>query len=199
MCVSNMKLYLFTEIEAKEACDWLKAAGFPQYAQLYEGNTLFLNWTCFLVFIIYFSHPLSLHPPIPYCVACCSLFSGFSSCAERWVMGKAYLSLLGLVLLFSIIFHLSPSTLSRVSPTAFPTFASSFPSLIWVFVHIQGFQLPRRRWRTPLFLSFFCSYWSVMHLKICKDSVCFTILFFCLTLWDAFFFSFKFCFYSKNI
>ncbi|XP_029439971.1 rho GTPase-activating protein 7-like isoform X2 [Rhinatrema bivittatum] len=24
------------EIEAKEACDWLKAAGFPQYAQLYE-------------------------------------------------------------------------------------------------------------------------------------------------------------------
>lgn len=28
-----------TEIEAKEACDWLRAAGFPQYAQLYEGNT----------------------------------------------------------------------------------------------------------------------------------------------------------------
>uniref|UniRef100_A0A5G2QAM2 Uncharacterized protein n=1 Tax=Sus scrofa TaxID=9823 RepID=A0A5G2QAM2_PIG len=24
------------EIEAKEACDWLRAAGFPQYAQLYE-------------------------------------------------------------------------------------------------------------------------------------------------------------------
>lgn len=43
MCVSNMKLYSFTEIEAKEACDWLKAAGFPQYAQLYEGNTQFLN------------------------------------------------------------------------------------------------------------------------------------------------------------
>ncbi|KAK2828316.1 hypothetical protein Q5P01_019350 [Channa striata] len=26
------------EIEAKEACDWLKAAGFPQYAQLYEDS-----------------------------------------------------------------------------------------------------------------------------------------------------------------
>uniref|UniRef100_A0A673NN82 StAR-related lipid transfer protein 13-like n=1 Tax=Sinocyclocheilus rhinocerous TaxID=307959 RepID=A0A673NN82_9TELE len=25
-------------LEAKEACDWLRAAGFPQYAQLYEGN-----------------------------------------------------------------------------------------------------------------------------------------------------------------
>lgn len=32
------------EIEAKEACDWLRATGFPQYAQLYEGEpgTLFL-------------------------------------------------------------------------------------------------------------------------------------------------------------
>lgn len=29
----------FLEIEAKEACDWLRAAGFPQYAQLYEGKT----------------------------------------------------------------------------------------------------------------------------------------------------------------
>ena len=27
------------EIEAKEACTWLRAAGFPQYAQLYEGKT----------------------------------------------------------------------------------------------------------------------------------------------------------------
>lgn len=27
-----------SEIEAKEACDWLRAAGFPQYAQLYEGT-----------------------------------------------------------------------------------------------------------------------------------------------------------------
>lgn len=26
------------EIEAKEACDWLRATGFPQYAQLYEGE-----------------------------------------------------------------------------------------------------------------------------------------------------------------
>ncbi|KAM5172439.1 rho GTPase-activating protein 7-like isoform 2-T2 [Mantella aurantiaca] len=27
-----------TQIEAKEACDWLRAAGFPQYAQLYEDS-----------------------------------------------------------------------------------------------------------------------------------------------------------------
>ncbi|XP_053574547.1 rho GTPase-activating protein 7 [Bombina bombina] len=27
---------IVTQIEAKEACDWLRAAGFPQYAQLYE-------------------------------------------------------------------------------------------------------------------------------------------------------------------
>uniref|UniRef100_A0A8D0CKA9 StAR-related lipid transfer protein 13 n=1 Tax=Scleropages formosus TaxID=113540 RepID=A0A8D0CKA9_SCLFO len=27
-----------SEIEAKEACDWLRAAGFPQYAQLYEDS-----------------------------------------------------------------------------------------------------------------------------------------------------------------
>ncbi|NXN46068.1 RHG07 protein, partial [Rhinoptilus africanus] len=27
---------LFAEIEAREACDWLRAAGFPQYAQLFE-------------------------------------------------------------------------------------------------------------------------------------------------------------------
>uniref|UniRef100_A0A8L0DPK5 StAR-related lipid transfer (START) domain containing 13a n=1 Tax=Oncorhynchus mykiss TaxID=8022 RepID=A0A8L0DPK5_ONCMY len=29
---------LTQEIEAKEACDWLRAAGFPQYAQLYEDS-----------------------------------------------------------------------------------------------------------------------------------------------------------------
>lgn len=27
-----------TEIEAQEACKWLRAAGFPQYAQMYEGK-----------------------------------------------------------------------------------------------------------------------------------------------------------------
>lgn len=30
--------FFFTEIEAKEACKWLRAAGFPQYAQMYEGK-----------------------------------------------------------------------------------------------------------------------------------------------------------------
>lgn len=29
---------LFAEIEAKEACDWLRAAGFPQYVQLFKGK-----------------------------------------------------------------------------------------------------------------------------------------------------------------
>ncbi|KAJ8262325.1 hypothetical protein GJAV_G00165170 [Gymnothorax javanicus] len=29
---------ILTQIEAKEACDWLRAAGFPQYAQLYEDS-----------------------------------------------------------------------------------------------------------------------------------------------------------------
>lgn len=29
---------LFAEIEATEACDWLQAAGFPQYVQLFKGK-----------------------------------------------------------------------------------------------------------------------------------------------------------------
>ncbi|PKU33541.1 star-related lipid transfer protein 8 isoform x2 [Limosa lapponica baueri] len=32
------------EIEAKKACDWLRAAGFPQYAQLYEAFGLCFNF-----------------------------------------------------------------------------------------------------------------------------------------------------------
>ena len=83
----------FAEIEAKEACDWLRAAGFPQYAQLYEGNqsaftqqpyftqrlpllNLSLCSFLFLVFsltLIFFHHHHvflslflpSLHPHIP--------------------------------------------------------------------------------------------------------------------------------------
>uniref|UniRef100_A0A674N2N6 Uncharacterized protein n=1 Tax=Takifugu rubripes TaxID=31033 RepID=A0A674N2N6_TAKRU len=34
-------LSLFTELEAKEACDWRKAAGFPQYAQIYFTDSQF--------------------------------------------------------------------------------------------------------------------------------------------------------------
>ncbi|KAK2501305.1 hypothetical protein MC885_004778, partial [Smutsia gigantea] len=34
---------LCVEIEAKEACDWLRAAGFPQYAQLYEDSQFPIN------------------------------------------------------------------------------------------------------------------------------------------------------------
>ncbi|XP_009945562.1 PREDICTED: rho GTPase-activating protein 7-like, partial [Leptosomus discolor] len=34
--VSEQFYVLIAEIEAREACDWLRAAGFPQYAQLFE-------------------------------------------------------------------------------------------------------------------------------------------------------------------
>lgn len=48
--VWHVQIFCVAEIEAKEACDWLRAAGFPQYAQLFEGNTsphekLLLNLT----------------------------------------------------------------------------------------------------------------------------------------------------------
>ncbi|XP_075055083.1 stAR-related lipid transfer protein 13 isoform X2 [Mixophyes fleayi] len=34
----NIREKRLAEIEAKEACEWLRAAGFPQYAQLYEDS-----------------------------------------------------------------------------------------------------------------------------------------------------------------
>ncbi|XP_063285478.1 stAR-related lipid transfer protein 13 isoform X1 [Pelobates fuscus] len=34
----QLLLKIQRELEAKEACDWLRAAGFPQYAQLYEDS-----------------------------------------------------------------------------------------------------------------------------------------------------------------
>ncbi|KAG3294694.1 DLC1 Rho GTPase activating protein, transcript variant X1 [Ictidomys tridecemlineatus] len=36
MCREKPDTMILTQIEAKEACDWLRATGFPQYAQLYE-------------------------------------------------------------------------------------------------------------------------------------------------------------------
>lgn len=36
--------FLFVEIEAVEACRWLKEAGFPQYAQMYDG--MYIHWHC---------------------------------------------------------------------------------------------------------------------------------------------------------
>ncbi|KAK3549486.1 hypothetical protein QTP86_002326 [Hemibagrus guttatus] len=36
--ISFHNTHAICEIEAKEACDWLRAAGFPQYAQLYEDS-----------------------------------------------------------------------------------------------------------------------------------------------------------------
>lgn len=36
--LKNFFYFFFAEIEATEACKWLRAAGFPQYAQMYEGK-----------------------------------------------------------------------------------------------------------------------------------------------------------------
>ncbi|XP_076779938.1 stAR-related lipid transfer protein 13 isoform X1 [Arvicanthis niloticus] len=41
----NVRERRLAEIEAKEACDWLRAAGFPQYAQLYEDSQFPINIT----------------------------------------------------------------------------------------------------------------------------------------------------------
>lgn len=64
-CVYLTPLYLFTEIEAKEACDWLKAAGFPQYAQLYEGTATVSQLSFFSSFSIGPSSPPLLSPRHP--------------------------------------------------------------------------------------------------------------------------------------
>lgn len=42
MSVPNLSAVKITEIEAGEACKWLRAAGFPQYAQMYEGKRVIL-------------------------------------------------------------------------------------------------------------------------------------------------------------
>jgi len=34
----NCDAFCFVELEAMEACEWLREAGFPQYAQLYRSN-----------------------------------------------------------------------------------------------------------------------------------------------------------------
>ncbi|XP_053419130.1 stAR-related lipid transfer protein 13 isoform X2 [Nycticebus coucang] len=39
----NVREKRLAELEAKEACDWLRAAGFPQYAQLYEDSQFPIN------------------------------------------------------------------------------------------------------------------------------------------------------------
>nr|XP_004660053.2 stAR-related lipid transfer protein 13 isoform X2 [Jaculus jaculus] len=39
----NVRERRLAEIEAKEACEWLRAAGFPQYAQLYEDSQFPIN------------------------------------------------------------------------------------------------------------------------------------------------------------
>ena len=36
----NLSFFLILELEALEACYWLRAAGFPQYAQMYEGRCI---------------------------------------------------------------------------------------------------------------------------------------------------------------
>lgn len=42
-CCLNKYLSFIAELEAIEACKWLRAAGFPQYAQMYEGEYLQLR------------------------------------------------------------------------------------------------------------------------------------------------------------
>ncbi|MEQ2182668.1 StAR- lipid transfer protein 13 [Goodea atripinnis] len=42
-CPAELCQHFYTKIEAKEACDWLRAAGFPQYAQLYEDSQFPIN------------------------------------------------------------------------------------------------------------------------------------------------------------
>ncbi|XP_026735701.1 rho GTPase-activating protein 7-like [Trichoplusia ni] len=39
----KMRERKIAEIEAAEACKWLRAAGFPQYAQMYEGESPMYN------------------------------------------------------------------------------------------------------------------------------------------------------------
>ena len=40
--IVNCSCFCVAEIEALEACTWLRAAGFPQYAQMYEGKAIVL-------------------------------------------------------------------------------------------------------------------------------------------------------------
>lgn len=58
MLIPFLCLFLFLcsllEAEAKKACEWLRATGFPQYAQLFEGKATQLlslpcSKTCFLL------------------------------------------------------------------------------------------------------------------------------------------------------
>lgn len=121
VCALHTPVFFFfclAEIEAKEACDWLRAAGFPQYAQLYEGKThshkpqpqgrpvshtqpLTLVATSPVLFFPSSCCLLSSSPS-----GRCFLFPGSSSHPEGWVMGKAFLSLLGLI--HPPLFILSP-------------------------------------------------------------------------------------------
>ena len=83
------------EIEAKEACDWLRAAGFPQYAQLYEGKLEAPFFFFFFFFIYLLLTTPGLHccsqavsscnqrGPLPSCGAQASHCGGFSCCRAR--------------------------------------------------------------------------------------------------------------------
>lgn len=53
----RLVLFFLPEIEAKKACDWLRAAGFPQYAQLYEGESCLLPLTLLCTCSEPVSHP----------------------------------------------------------------------------------------------------------------------------------------------
>lgn len=144
-CLRFICFFFFTELEAKEACDWLRAAGFPQYAQLYEGKSLNLpsclvsltcqissfvySCLCFslsesllvLFFICVSVSPLSfLHLFIPIFWAAVVYFQASVPVQRERVMGKALVSLLGLsqllFLFFPPPFSLSSAHFFSVTP-----------------------------------------------------------------------------------
>ncbi|XP_075040631.1 stAR-related lipid transfer protein 8 isoform X2 [Mixophyes fleayi] len=43
---NRFSVHLDPDVEAKKACDWLRAAGFPQYAQLYEDSQFPVDIAC---------------------------------------------------------------------------------------------------------------------------------------------------------
>lgn len=112
-----------TEIEAKEACDWLRAAGFPQYAQLYEGNRATALQISPLAHVrlslrMIFFRPHCFSPPIFICLSSGPLWFYFQAsvpvqregswerpCYHCWDSHS-------LSPPFSSSFHLSPSSLS---------------------------------------------------------------------------------------
>lgn len=67
-----------TEIEAVEACKWLRAAGFPQYAQMYEGKFARTSVSLDIVNLILILILIDV-----------TVLSCFNSCRWAWLMWAA--------------------------------------------------------------------------------------------------------------